>query len=119
MNNQIQKDKIRKARRAVRVRKNLHGTATKPRLSVIKTNKHVTAQLIDDDKGMTLASVSTLSKEGGLKKNKESAKKLGATLAEKAIACNVREVVFDRGASKYHGILAEFADAARAGGLTF
>lgn len=119
MNNQIQKDKIRKEKRTIRVRKKLHGTATKPRLSVVKTNKHVLAQLIDDDKGVTLASVSTLSKESKLKKNKESAKKLGTTLAAKAIASNVREVVFDRGASKYHGILAEFADAARAGGLTF
>lgn len=95
----------------------------KPRLSIHKTNKHISAQLIDDEKGVTLGMISTFSKgfEGTDwgKKNKESAKKLGEKIAEIAKSQNINEVVFDRGPFKYHGILAELADAARANGLKF
>ena len=109
--------------RAMRVRKKLRGTSLKPRLSVVKSNKHIQVQLIDDQKGVTLGSTATFAKEFRntefAKKNKVSAKKLGEKIAEIAQSHNIKEVVFDRGPFKYHGILAELADAARAGGLNF
>lgn len=108
-------------RRARRVRKNLRGTADKPRLCVQKTNKHIFAQIIDDEAGKTLVCTSTFSKDLGNtefnKKNKASARKLGEILSERAKEQNISCVVFDRGPSKYHGVLAELADAAREGGL--
>lgn len=123
MNNQVKKASVLRVKRAVRVRKHLRGTTAKPRLCVVKSNCHIQAQLIDDTEGKTLGSVATFSKEFSntefCKKNKVSAKKLGEQIAEIAKAKNIKEVVFDRGPSKYHGVLAEFADAARAGGLQF
>lgn len=110
-------------KRALRVRKGIHGTAVKPRLCVIKTNKHIQVQLIDDDQHATLGSVSTFSKEfkntefSG--KNKASAAKLGEKIAQIAQEKNIKEIVFDRGPFKYHGILAALADAARNAGLQF
>lgn len=109
--------------RAMRVRKRLKGTALKPRLSVHKSNCHLHVQLIDDENGVTLAGISTCGKElrdtefG--RKNKNSARKLGEYIAEKAKEHSVKEVVFDRGQFKYTGILAELADAARSAGLKF
>lgn len=107
--------------RAMRVRKTLIGTQARPRLSVIKSNCHIQAQLIDDEQGVTLASVATFAKEFRntefAKKNKASARKLGELIAEIAKSKNVKEVIFDRGPFKYHGILAELANAARANGL--
>lgn len=112
-----------RVKRALRVRKNLRGSAAKPRLSVIKSNSHIQAQLIDDDTGQTLGATATFAKEfRGTefnRKNKASARKLGEHIAEIAKNKNIKEVVFDRGPFKYHGILAELADAARAGGLKF
>lgn len=109
--------------RAFRIRKKMHGTKDCPRLSVHKTNNHITAQLIDDDNGVVLAASGTISKEfKGTpfeKKSKESAKKIGETIAEMALKQNITAVIFDRGPFKYHGILAELADAARAKGLKF
>ena len=110
-------------KRAKRVRKQMHGTAKKPRLSVFKSNQHVGAQLIDDDTQETLTAVSTKSKafkgsEFG-KKSKKSAAKIGEQIAAFAKKHNIETVIFDRGASKYHGILAELANAAREGGLKF
>lgn len=110
-------------KRAVRVRKNLRGCGNKPRLCVVKTNKHILVQLIDDEKGATLGSASTCSKDlrdtEFNKKNKASARKLGELIAEIAKSKNITEVIFDRGPFKYHGILAELANAARASGLQF
>ena len=110
-------------KRAFRVRRHLSGSLQKPRLSVRKTNRNIIVQLIDDEQGKTLASVSTLDKQfmntDFAKKNKESGKKLGETIADLALKLNIKEVVFDRGFSKYHGILAELADAARQKGLIF
>jgi len=107
----------------MRVRKKLRGTSTKPRLSVIKSNKHIQVQLIDDEKGLTLGSTATFATEFRetefAKKNKVSAAKLGEKIAEIAKSHNVTEVVFDRGPFKYHGILAALADGARAAGLQF
>jgi len=107
----------------MRVRKKIHGTASKPRLSVVKTNKHIYAQLIDDDKGITLGSASTVSKNFKTtefnKKNKVSAKKIGEAIGALAKDLKVKELVFDRGAHKYHGILAELANSVREQGLVF
>jgi large subunit ribosomal protein L18 len=112
-----------KHKRALRVRKKLRGTDSKPRLCVFKSNCHLFVQLIDDEKGLTLGAVSTFGKEYRKtefnRKNKASARKLGEHIAEIAKTKNIKEVVFDRGSSKYHGVLAELADAARAGGLQF
>jgi len=110
-----------RVKRAIRVRKGLHGTSERPRLVVNRTNKHLFAQIIDDTKHATLASFSTLSKESKgtpfAKKGKESAKKIGEEIAARALSQNIKSVVFDRGACKYHGLLAIVADAAREKGL--
>lgn len=117
------KKKILRDRRAVRVRKKLRGTKEKPRFSVRKTNKHIILQIIDDEAGQTLASASTLEKEMKAtpngKKCVASAQKLGEVIAERALKNNVKTVVFDRGFSKYHGVLKALADAAREKGLQF
>lgn len=118
----LKKQELRN-KRSLRVRKHLHGTATKPRLCVVKSNKHIEAQLINDEVGQTLGAVTTNAKEFRNtefgRKNKAAARKLGETLATIAKEKNITEVVFDRGQFKYHGVLAELADAARAGGLKF
>lgn len=123
MINQTIKNSELKRKRALRVRSKLMGTRSKPRLCVIKSNKHIQAQLIDDEAGVCLAGVATFSKTNRntefAKKNKVSARKLGEQIAELAKNKQVKEVIFDRGPFKYHGILAELADAARAGGLQF
>lgn len=110
---------VRKKKRQLRVRKRLRGTAERPRLCVTKTNNHLHIQIIDDENGVTLASASTFDKDNKMKKNKENARKLGEKIAQLAISKEVKAVIFDRGYSKYHGVLAELADGARAGGLQF
>jgi large subunit ribosomal protein L18 len=107
----------------MRVRKKLRGTSVKPRMSVVKTNLHLHVQLIDDEAGHTLGSIGTYAKkfrgtEFG-RKNKQAARKLGEEIAEIAKSHHVKEVVFDRGPHKYHGVLAELANAAREAGLQF
>ena len=106
-------------KRTLRVRKPLKGTATKPRLSVKKSNKHLFAQLIDDENGITLASFSTMSKGERAKKSMDSAKKIGEKIAELAKKQKVETVIFDRGYAKYHGLLAALATSAREAGLKF
>jgi len=106
--------------RAMRVRKRLRGTASKPRLSVTKSLRHIGVQIIDDELGVTLVSFSTFSKEAkGHKKSKEGARFVGEKIAELAKKKNISTVVFDRGRFKYHGLIAELADAARENGLKF
>jgi large subunit ribosomal protein L18 len=123
MDSSVYRKGVQGAKRALRVRRRLRGDAERPRLSLIKSNCHLQAQIIDDEKGVTLGAVSTFSKEfrqAGLdKRNKESAKKLGEKLAEVAKEKNIDKIVFDRGKSKYHGVVAAFADAARESGLQF
>lgn len=118
-----QKNYKKKVKRALRVRKHLRGTAAKPRLCVIKSNAHIQVQLIDDHAGVTLGSTATYSKEFRdtefNRRNKASAKKIGEKIAQIAQEKNIKEVIFDRGPSKYHGVLAELANAARAAGLQF
>jgi large subunit ribosomal protein L18 len=117
---QLHRNHIRK-KRVLRVRSNLRGSLEKPRLSVNKTGKHLYIQLIDDESSSTLASTSTLSKEFReselIRKNKDTAKRLGLKIAELAKQKNVQRVVFDRGRYKYHGLIASIADGAREGGL--
>jgi len=119
-NIQMDKERIRK-NRAMRVRKKVRGTAEVPRMCVVKTNKHIEVQLIDDEGHKTLCSTSTLSKEFKgtefARKSKASAGKLGDTIAKAAASLNIKQVKFDRGQFKYHGILAELADHARNAGL--
>lgn len=114
--------KTRKSR-VFRVRKKLKGTSLKPRLSIYKSAKHLYAQVIDDEKQVTLVGVGTqsegLQKTQFNRKSKDAAKHLGALVARQAKEKNVERVVFDRGRCKYHGIIAEFANSAREAGLQF
>jgi large subunit ribosomal protein L18 len=112
---------VGKARRHFRVRKNVRGTAERPRLVVTRSTRHITAQIIDDLKGHTLASASTLDASiRGTEGDKSAlAGKVGALLAERAKAAGVSKVVFDRGGNKYAGRIAALADAAREAGLEF
>jgi large subunit ribosomal protein L18 len=104
--------------RANRTRAKIHGTAERPRLSVNISNKHIIAQIIDDDKGATLAYATTVgSKDKGSKS--ELAAKIGAEIAKKAKKAKIEKVVFDRGARLYAGRLSALADAARKEGLEF
>ena len=115
-----QKKHAARVRRHNRVRKHVRGEAERPRLAVHRSNKHIVAQVIDDRAGRTLAAASSL--EAGLRSgsgNKESAKKVGALVAERAKAAGVSKVVFDRGGFLYHGRVAALADAAREAGLEF
>ena len=108
-------------RRHFRVRKNLEGTATRPRLAVFRSNKHLSAQLIDDLSGKTVAAASTMEKDlrSGATGNKSAAATVGRLVAERAQAAGITEVVFDRGGFLYHGRIAAVADAAREAGLKF
>ena len=107
-------------RRKMHIRKKIHGTAERPRLSVFRSAKHFYGQLIDDDAQATLLSVSTNTKAfeqyGG---NKEAAEALGKQLAGKAIEKGISTVIFDRNGFLYHGRIKSFADGARSGGLKF
>jgi len=107
---------IKRARRQKRIRSTVAGTAERPRLSVFKSNKHISAQLIDDDKGVTLAAASSHEIKG---KKTEQAKKTGEALAKLAKAKGIAKVVFDRGGFIYTGRVKAVADGAREGGLEF
>lgn len=104
-------------RRHRRVRAKVIGTEKRPRLSVYKSNTQLLAQLIDDDKNATLVAVSSKAEKGATPR--ERAEQAAATLAKKAIAAGVKQVVFDRGGFQYVGTIKAFADAARAAGLEF
>lgn len=110
-------------RRSFRVRKRLKGTPERPRLSVTRSHRNIAVQVIDDLSGKTLASASTLEKSladsvkyGG---NKDAAAAIGKAIAERASAAGIKTVCFDRGPYKYHGRVAELANAAREAGLEF
>lgn len=102
--------------RHIRLRKNISGTKDVPRLDVYRSNKHIFAQLIDDEKGVTLGSASSLKIKGN---NKEVATQIGKEIAEVAKKLKIKKVVFDRGGYLYHGRVAALADAARENGLEF
>ena len=118
----VKKDKkIARRVRHERVRKVVSGTAERPRLAVFRSNKHISAQVIDDVKGVTLVSASTF--ENGNKlavgSNIEAAKFVGETVAKRALEAGITEVVFDRGGFLFHGRVKALADAAREAGLKF
>ena len=113
----------KRVKRHARVRKNLFGTPERPRLCVYRSNKNISAQVIDDVNRVTLVSASSMDKElkgeigyGG---NKEAAKKVGEALAKRALAKGIEEVSFDRGGFLYHGRVAQLAEGAREAGLKF
>ena len=111
---------VARIKRHRRVRKNISGTSQRPRLNVFRSLNHIYAQIIDDTKGITLVSASSMDKEfnqyGG---NCEAAKAVGKAVAEKALEKGIKTVVFDRGGYVYHGRVAALAEGAREGGLEF
>lgn len=115
--------KALRAKRHRRVRKKISGTAERPRLNLFRSINNIYAQIIDDNRGITLVAASTLSPELKEKHhfscNKESAAAVGDLIAKKAIEAGIKQVVFDRAGYVYHGRVKSLADAARAGGLEF
>ena len=111
----------RRTKIRLRIRKRLTGTADKPRLSVFRSNKSIYAQIINDEKGETLVSASSVTKEIGEKKvtKTEAAKLVGKLIAERAKENGIEVVVFDRGGYLYHGRVKSLAEGAREGGLKF
>ena len=107
-------------KRHKRVRGKISGTAERPRLAVYRSNAHISAQVIDDVAGVTLVSANTYEKGfEGTTSNKEAARKVGNTLAARALEKGISAVVFDRGGYIYHGRVSELAEGAREGGLKF
>ena len=117
MINNLEKAKVRKIRRKLRVRRKILGTSEMPRLTVYRSNRYIYAQLIDDTKGFTLCSASSL------KLNKkltcETAKEVGETIGKFAVEKGIKSIVFDRNGYKYHGRVKALADGARSAGLQF
>jgi len=118
----VDRNEIRKKKHQ-RVRKHVHGTAERPRLSVYRSLNHIYAQIINDDLGVTLVAASSLDPDfkandasGG---NLEGAKSVGDAIAKKALEKGIKQVVFDRGGYIYHGRVAALADSAREAGLDF
>lgn len=119
----------KKSRQAVRLKKHrrirnkIKGTAARPRLAVYRSNNHIYAQIIDDEKANTLVAASTMEKDVNSKlektSNVDAAKVVGGEIAKKALAKGIEEVVFDRGGFIYHGRIQSLADAAREAGLKF
>lgn len=112
---------VGKARRHFRIRRNLNGTAERPRLVVTRTLRHIWVQIVDDTKGHTLVSASSMdaSIKGAEGDKSAIAGKVGALLADRAKAAGITKVVFDRGGNRYAGRIAALADAARGAGLEF
>ena len=114
---------IARARRHQRIRRELQGTAERPRLNVFRSLEHIYAQVVDDDMGNTLAAASSLDPElrgklQGLNKTQQ-ASRVGQLVAQRALAKGLKQVVFDRGGYPYHGRVKALADGAREGGLEF
>jgi large subunit ribosomal protein L18 len=112
-----------RTRRRFRVRNHVKRVSTRPRLSVFRSRANIYVQIIDDESGRTLASASSMEKDFKAKTkyggNKDAAKLVGKTIAERAVAAGIKEVAFDRGSYKYHGRIAAVAEGAREGGLQF
>ena len=107
-------------KRHQRVRMSISGSAARPRLNVFRSLNNIYAQIIDDEKGVTLVSASSMDKDfEGYGGNIEAATAVGKAVAQKALAAGITEVVFDRGGYVYHGRVAALADGAREGGLKF
>lgn len=119
--NSSQARRVARARRHFRVRKEVSGTTERPRLVVTRSLKHIVVQLIDDTKGHTVASASSMDASiRGMEGDKTAvAKSVGKLIAERGKSAGVEKVVFDRGGNAYHGRIAALADAARESGLSF
>ena len=115
--NKTQVTTARKVRRHARIRSKVSGTAKRPRLAIYKSTKTIYAQVIDDDKGITLASADSRKAKG--KTPLERAKETGTEIAKEAVAKKIKEVVFDRGGFEYKGKIEAIATGAREGGLKF
>ena len=115
MHRRIRNEKIRKRyRRKLHIRNKIKGTAEVPRITIFRSNKHLAIQVIDDETGRTLCTVSTYDKAMNLKgNNKEVAKKIGEQLAGKMLSLNIKKAVFDRNGYLYHGKVASFVEALR------
>ena len=112
--------KMERARRHLRVRTKISGTASRPRLCVYRSNNNLFVQVIDDTCGNTIVSASTLDKEVKVKhSNKEAAKEVGTLIAKRATEKNIDTVVFDRSGYIYHGVIKTLAESAREAGLKF
>lgn len=103
----------------MRIRRRVKGSEERPRLCIFRSARHIYAQVVDDTKGVTLVSASTLDVEGHKGANKETAKAIGAEVAKRALNKNIKEVVFDRNGYLYHGRVKALADGAREAGLNF
>jgi large subunit ribosomal protein L18 len=114
----LDRNKVRQKRHA-RIRNKISGTASRPRLSVFRSNANITAQLIDDVNGVTLASASSIDLKLDNGSNIAAAVAIGTEIANRAKKANITTVVFDRGGYLYHGRVKALADAARAAGLEF
>lgn len=110
---------VSRVRRHARVRAKISGTADCPRLSVFRSNKHIHAQLIDDVKGVTLVSASSVQLKLANGGNIEAAKVVGDAIAKAALEAGIKTIVFDRSGYVYHGRVQALAEAARAAGLKF
>jgi large subunit ribosomal protein L18 len=115
----VQSKHQQRFRRRRRVRSKVHGTAERPRVSVFRSNRGISAQLIDDDAGRTLAAVAWTEDELRKLSRAEQPKRVGELLAERAKAAGIESVVFDRGGYRFHGRVAALAEGAREGGLKF
>jgi len=118
----VKKSAEGRARRREGIRKKISGTPERPRLSVFRANRNISCQVIDDERGVTLVSASTLENEfrdKGRMKKTEAAEFLGAMIAKRSLDKGVTAVVFDRGGYKYHGRVKALADSARENGLIF
>jgi large subunit ribosomal protein L18 len=114
--------RLGRKKRQVRVRRKITGSVERPRLCVFRSSKHIYAQIIEDVSGKTLVAASTAAKDAADSKysgNVEAAKQVGKQIAEKALAKDIKQVVFDRNGFLYHGRVKALADAAREAGLTF
>lgn len=108
-----------RVRRHKRVRARIKGTSRSPRLSVFRSNRHLSAQLVDDESGNTLCAASDLEIKGKRGLRMTEAGRVGELIAQKATALGIRAAVFDRGGYRYHGVIKALADGARQGGLKF
>ena len=115
----LEKDRKR-LRRKIHIRKRVSGTAECPRMTVTKSNRHISIQIIDDTKGCTLASASTLEKDlRNIKATVEGAGQLGEIMGKRLLEKNIKSVVFDRNGYLYHGIVKALADGSRKAGIEF
>ena len=115
----VEKDRKR-LKRKIHIRKRISGNAERPRMTVFRSNKSLSVQIIDDIKGCTLASASTLEKElRSIKANVEGAGKLGEIMGKRLLEKNIKSVVFDRSGYLYHGVVKAIADGTRKAGIVF